>query len=168
MFILSEILPKDDTRKPVPIETMFLLSMLPNTPAPPVKIIQPEVPSAITPTITTAPVVVTPPEPPMIQPETPADILKAIGQALACGANSFEYLTQGQRDHCPHEPWIAKKLPNGTIVLDAPTRQPEQAEIHLNGADQMRHDMMTGPACPVLQQAPCLHDVITGNNMKPF
>ena len=168
MFILSEILPKDDTRKPLPIETMFLLSMLPNTPAPPVKIIKPEVPNATAPIITTAPVVVTPPEPPMIQPETPADILRAIGQALACGANSFEYLTQGQRDHCPHEPWIPKKLPNGTIVLDAPPKTAEQPTVHITGAEQMRKDLQTGPACPILQQAPCLHDVITGNNMKPF
>ncbi len=71
---------------------MFLLSMLPNITAPQVKIIKPEVPSAIAPIITTAPVVVAPPEPPMIQPQTPADILRAIGQALACSANSFENL----------------------------------------------------------------------------
>ena len=75
LFVVSEMLPQDDTSRPLPIETMFLLSMLPNMPAPPVRIIKPEVPSAIAPVITVAPVVVAPPEPPMIEPQTPADIL---------------------------------------------------------------------------------------------
>jgi hypothetical protein len=172
MFIMSEFLPADQLRKPSPIETMFLLAMRSNMPAPPIKIIKPEVPTATVPTFTTAPLVVVPmPEPPMIQPETPADILKAIGEALACSANSFENLTESAREHCRHPAWQARQQPDGTLVLDTPSKLPaqqQQAQIHLNGADQMRHDMETGPACPVLQQAPCLHDVITGNNMKPF
>jgi hypothetical protein len=168
LFVMSEILPDQETRHTLPIETMFLLSMLPNTHAPQVKIIKPEVPNATVPVITTAPLVVVPlEEPPMIQPETPADILKSIGEALACGANSFEYLTQAQRNHCPHQPWLGRRLPDGVIVLDAPPKAAEEPTLHMSGAEQLRHDLQTGPACPILQQAPCLHDVLTGANMKP-
>jgi hypothetical protein len=167
LFVMSEILPQDETHKTMPIETMFLLSMLPNTHAPAVKIIKPEVPDATAPIITTAPLVVVPrEEPPMIQPEAPEDVLRSIGEELACGANSFEYLTQAQRNHCPHQPWLGKKLPNGTIVLDTPPKPADDSTLHMSGAEQLRHDLQTGPACPILQQAPCLHDAVTGANMK--
>ncbi len=59
-------------------------------------------------------------------------------------------------------------MPDGTIVLEAPPKLAAQPTIHMSGADQLRKDLQTGPPCPILQQAPCLHDVITGNNMKPF
>ena len=64
-------------------------------------------------------IVVPPPNPDQAMPQTPADILKAIGEALSCGAENFENLTQTERARCKREPWVAHKLPNGTIVLEA-------------------------------------------------
>lgn len=159
LFVMSEFVPQDRERRPTMIETMFLLSMLPSEDAPQIKVIKPEVPSATAPIFTTAPVIVQRPEPPMIKPETPADILRSIGEALACGANSYEELTPVARSHCVHEPWIPREAADGTIVLEGPARPVVQGELHLSGAEQMRHDMQTGPNCPILVNTPCLRDM---------
>ena len=104
-----------------PAETMLDLTQLrPRGQAPPVVLIRPIVPRAAPPEISNAPVVVVPPLPPnaqVVPPKTPAEILKAIGEALSCGAENFENLTQAERSRCKHEPWIARKMPDGTIVL---------------------------------------------------
>ena len=159
LFVMSEFAPKDRERHPTMIETMFLLSMMPKEDVPPIKVIKPEVPSATVPIFTTAPQIVMQPEPPMIQPQTPADILRSIGQALACSANSYEELTPAARARCVHEPWIPRQEADGTIVLEGPPRPVPQAEFHLSGAEQLRHDMQTGPHCPILINTPCLRDM---------
>ena len=159
LFVMSEFVAQDRLRHPSAIETMFLLSMLPKVSAPPVKIIRPQEPSAIAPVFTTAPLIVLPPEPPMIKPETPADILRSIGEALACSANTYEELTQAARAHCVHEPWLPRRAADGTIVLEAPARAAAQPELHMTGAEQMRHDLQTGPNCPILVNTPCLRDM---------
>jgi hypothetical protein len=145
-----------------PVETILDLTRLPRGLAPPVPLVRPEVPRATAPIITTAPVIVVPPpNPDQTMPKTPADILKAIGEALSCGAENFENLTQAERARCKHEPWIARKLPNGTIVLEAANPSPfaPPPAPKLSGADALRRQTQTAPPCPIMLNTPCLENV---------
>lgn len=149
-------------RKPG-VETILDLSPAPRSAAPPVQLIQPIVPRASAPEITTAPVIVVPPPPnseaPPV-PQSPTDILKAIGEALSCGAENFENLTQAERSRCRHEPWIARKLPNGTIVLEAAAPSPfaPAPAPKISGAEAMRRQMETAPpGCSLVTNTPCVN-----------
>jgi hypothetical protein len=145
-------------------ELILDISQAPRSAAPPVQLIEPIVPRASAPEVTTAPVIVVPPPPPNSQapplPQAPADILKAIGEALSCGAENFENLTQAERNRCKREPWIARKLPNGTIVLEAAAPSPfapAPTVPKISGADALRHDMQTAPPCPIMvSNVPCM------------
>jgi len=145
-----------------PAETILDLTRLPKGEAPPIRFIQPVVPRAAAPEVTTAPVIVLPPPPnsQIAPPQTPADILKAIGEALSCGAENFENLTQAERNRCKHEPWIARRLPNGTIVLEASATQPfaPLPVPKISGAEALRHEMQTAPPCPIMvSNVPCMN-----------
>jgi hypothetical protein len=145
-----------------PAETILELSRLSKGEAPPIRLIQPVVPRASAPEVTTAPVIVVPPPPnsQIAPPQTPADILKAIGEALSCGAENFENLTQAERNRCKHEPWLARRLPNGTIVLEAAAPQPfaPLPVPKISGAEALRHEMQTAPPCPImLANVPCMN-----------
>ena len=144
-------------------ELILDLSQATRSAAPPIRLIEPIVPRASAPEVTTAPVIVVPPPPPNSQapplPQAPADILKAIGEALSCGAENFENLTQTERARCKREPWVAHKLPNGTIVLEAANPSiyaPPPALPKLSGADAMRHQLQTAPPCPIMLNVPCV------------
>ncbi len=142
-----------------PVETILDLIKLPAGQAPPVRMIQPIVPHAEEPKITTAPVIVVPlPNPDQAIPQTPADILKAIGEALSCGAENFENLTQTERARCRREPWVARRRPDGTIVLEAANPSPfaPPAEFKLSGADALRRQLQTAPPCPIMLNIPCV------------
>ena len=145
-----------------PAETILDLSRSAKGEAPPIRLIQPIVPRASAPEVTTAPVIVVPPPPnsQIAPPQTPADILKAIGEALSCGAENFENLTQTERNRCRRQPWIARKLPNGTIVLEAAAPQPfaPAPVAKISGAEALRHEMQTAPPCPImLANVPCMN-----------
>jgi hypothetical protein len=107
------------------------------------------------------------PKPPVIEqenaPATPGDVLKSIGQALACGASNFEYLNKAQQARCPRQPWMAARRPDGTIVLDAPSKVP-LPQLHLTGAEELGRQMQTNSGCPIMLNTPCLDDMFTGNN----
>lgn len=157
-FILDQYRMSRLTLKP-PTETILDLTKLPQGQSPPIRMIQPEIPHASEPKITTAPVIVVPPpNPDQAMPQTPADILKAIGEALSCGAENFENLTQAERARCKREPWVARKLPNGTIVLEAANPSPfaPPPEPKFSGADALRRQMQTAPPCPIMLNVPCL------------
>jgi len=146
-----------------PVETMLdLTKMRPQGQAPPVVLIRPIVPRAAPPVISNAPVIVVPP-PPNVQvapPKTPAEILKAIGEALSCGAENFENLTQAERNRCRHEPWIARKLPNGTIVLEAAAPSPfaPVPVPKISGGEALRREMQTAPSgCSLVTNVPCVN-----------
>jgi hypothetical protein len=145
-----------------PAETILDLSRLAKGEAPPIRLIQPVVPRASAPEVTTAPVIVVPPPPnsQIAPPQTPADILKAIGEALSCGAENFENLTQTERNRCKHEPWLARRLPNGTIVLEAAAPQPfaPAPVAKISGAEALRHEMQTAPGCSIMvSNVPCMN-----------
>jgi hypothetical protein len=100
---------------------------------------------------------------------TPGDILGAVGQNLACSAGNWEHLTGPERANCRREPWIARKLPNGNLVMVPASQLPRLKEPPPDGAftfntggDRILHDLHTGQTagqggCPILQQMPCLH-----------
>lgn len=169
MFTVQFIQEQRVGRKGV-IETILDLSLLRSPNAPPVTLIMPQFRPNAPPEVSTAPITIPPVLPPPQDQNAPAssgDVLKAIGEALACGAANFENLTDQQRARCRHQPWLARKLPDGTIVMEAPPRQ-TQPELHISGADQMRHDMQVAPPCPILLQVPCVDDIIHGRSSKPF
>jgi hypothetical protein len=161
LLILDQYRQSRFTLKPS-VETILDLTRLPRGLAPPVPLVRPQVPRATAPIITTAPVIVVPPpNPEQAMPKTPADILKAIGEALSCGAENFENLTQAERARCKHEPWIARRLPNGTIVLEAANPSPfaPAPAPKLSGADALRRQTQTAPPCPIMLNTPCLENV---------
>jgi hypothetical protein len=102
------------------------------------------------------------PKPPVIEeqqdnaPAKPGDVLKSIGQAIACGASNFEYLNKAQQARCPRQPWMAARRPDGTIVLDAPSKAPP-VQLQMTGADQLRKQAQTENPCPIMVNTPCLH-----------
>ena len=157
-------------RRP-PLETMLLLPALNGKNAPEVHMVRPEVPSEAEPEIVTAPITIPkPPPPPPNQaerPATPGDVLKAVGEALSCGAGSFETLTPAERARCRHEPWLARRAPNGALVMQptlAPRLAEPQPEFHLSGADAQRRALETAPTgCPVLLNIPCLAKLPSNN-----
>ena len=152
------------------IETILDLSLLRSPNAPPVVLILPQYRPNAPPQVSTAPVTIPPIQPPpqdQNAPAAPGDVLKAIGEALSCGASNFENLTDQQRARCRHQPWLGRKLPDGTIVLEAPPKQ-AQPEFQLSGADQMRRDMAAPKPCPIVVQIPCVDDIIHGRSSKPF
>lgn len=93
------------------------------------------------------------------QPQT--DIMQAIGKELACGAGSYENLSQAQREACRRQPWKFKKNGKGVIVLDVSPR-PEGDSI--SGADQAIHTLQTNDPCLVAgnTHSECIHKNIFG------
>ncbi len=161
LFVLSQYREARLTLRHRELETILDLTKFPAMPAPPVRLIKPQVPTAKEPTINTAPVIVVPPDnPDLAVPKTPADILKAIGEALSCGAENFENLTQAERARCKREPWVARKLPNGTIVLEAnaQSRFAPPPVPKLSGADAMRRQMQQAPGCNIMLNIPCVQN----------
>jgi hypothetical protein len=139
-------------------ELILDLSLLHGQNAPPVNLIKPDVVDQTAPEINIAPITIPPPKPNIIQPHapaTPGDVLNALGQALACGANNFEYLNQAQRERCRRIPWHGLRLPNGAIVLEAPPRL-NLTPPPVTGAEALRRRMQTAPPCPMILNTPCM------------
>lgn len=147
------------------VESILDLTLLNRSNAPRVDVIRPE--EAKEPDLSAKPLTIIP-KPPVIEeqqnaPASPGDVLKSIGQALACGASNFEYLNKAQQARCPRQPWMAARRPDGTIVLDAPSKVPVP-QLHLTGAEQVGKQMRQNSGCPIMINAPCLDDMFTGNN----
>ena len=153
-----------------PIETMLDLSLLHRNNAPQVDLIKPDVQNNDH-DISAKPLTVVPKPPviPEMKPPTPApgDILGSVGNYLACGASSFEYLNQSQQGRCTHIPWTAVQLPNGALVLNAlPRLVIQDTNARPTGSEALRQQMQTNPGCPVMLNTPCLSDMFTGNNSR--
>ena len=99
------------------------------------------------------PVVVTP-------EETEKDALRALGIALACGASRYEYLSATERKLCPHKPWNMPK--NRNIAIVPPPAPPA---LVLTGAEAAAKLRAQAPACPILQNTPCLDKVINPSGL---
>ena len=101
---------------------------------------------------------------PITLPPSPdaIDLGLALGRALACGANSFEYLTPQGRASCRRIPWNYTYARDGTIILDTQYKRPEPKPTP---ADVLAHERYTAPSCPeyVDPNAPCISSIIGGH-----
>jgi hypothetical protein len=122
-------------------------------------------PSPAKESVSTAPTTIVPPK--IIRPEeeesNAIDWGLAIGRSLACGANSYEYLTPQGRSACLHRPWNFVYDRYGNIVLEASMR-PVQEEKPRN-SDIQAHERNTAPECPknIDPNAPCISGIIGGH-----
>ena len=152
------------------IETMLDLTLLHRNNAPPLTVIKPDVENQQDNDLSAKPLTVIPPMPviPKLDPAAPTlgVVLNGIGEFLACGASSFEYLNAAQQARCPRQPWQGLQLPNGTIVLNALPRAIIQQQPQFTGAEAMNRQMQTNSGCPILLNTPCLQDMFTGNNSR--
>jgi hypothetical protein len=150
------------------VETILDLTLLHRNNAPPLALIQPDIQNEKDKDISAKPLTIIP-EPPVIAIAPPApsvgDLLGAVGQFLACGASSFEYLNPAQQARCPRQPWQGVQLPNGIIVLN-PLPQPliQTAQPSFTGAEALNRQMRQNSGCPIMINMPCLQDMFTGNN----
>ncbi|MDE2184569.1 MAG: hypothetical protein KGJ78_16235 [Alphaproteobacteria bacterium] len=93
------------------------------------------------------------------------DLGLALGQSLACGANSFEYLTPAQRMACKHQPWHFVYDKDGYIVLDASPR-PEIAQERPRPSDVQAHERNTADPCLIAKQSgtECIDKMLFGDH----
>ena len=149
--------------RPVPKEAILLLPPLqkdqrtkPAFPVVPVPTVRPV---NIPPTI---PIITAPPPPSTTQ--KPGDVMQAIGRDLACGAGSYENLSQPQREACRRQPWRFKKNAKGVIVMDkslsaAPPDEP------ITGVDAQTQIGRTTDPCVAAgnTHSECIHKTILGH-----
>lgn len=107
-------------------------------------------------------VTITQPPPPPSTTQKPGDVLEAIGRELACGAGSYEKLSQAQREACRRQPWKFKKNAKGVIVLDVAPRPQEDDSI--SGNDAEIRTLQTSDPCLAAgnSHSECIHKDIFG------
>ena len=152
------------------VETILDLSILNRNNAPKVTLVRPDNEKDDK-DISAKPLTVIPPVPviPKMEPAAPTagDILAGIGQFLACGASSFEYLNPLQQLNCRRIPWQAMQMPNGSLVLSPlPQLVIQQTAPQFGGAQAQLHQSQTGSGCPIMLNGPCMSDLFTGNNSR--
>ena len=86
-----------------------------------------------------------------------------LGAAIACGAGSFEYLTEEGQRRCRHQPWHFTYDRHGYLVMDARNLPPPAKKPHRGSA--LEKERYTPDPCPknVDPNAPCLDRIIRGN-----
>jgi hypothetical protein len=144
-------------RKPEPREVLLLLPPLSSQTRP----IRPTTPLPQSRPETTPPSVTITLPPPPTTTQKPGDVMQAIGKELACGAGSYENLTQAQREACKRQPWRFKKNAKGVIVLDA---LPPPPPASLSGAEEETHIQQTTDPCVAAgnTHSECIHKTIFG------
>ena len=152
------------------IETIMDLSLMHRNNAPEVALIRPDVEKSNERDLSAKPLTVIPPVPviPELEPAAPTkgDILNMVGQFLACGASSFEYLNSAQQVRCQRQPWQAVLLPNGSLVMNALPQLIIQPQPQFVGADALARQLRTGSGCSIMVNTPCLDDIFSGNNSR--
>jgi hypothetical protein len=88
---------------------------------------------------------------------------QALGAAIACGAGSFEYLTEEGQRRCRHRPWHFTYDRYGYLVMDARNLPPPAKKPHRGSV--LEKERYTPDRCPknVDPNAPCLDRIIRGN-----
>ena len=112
------------------------------------------------PKVYTLPITLPPPSP----NNAITDPALALGRALACEANSFEYLTPEGRANCRRIPWNYRYDKDGMIVLDTHYKPPEPKPT---AADIMAHERNTADPCAIAKMSgtECIDKVIYGNHL---
>lgn len=124
----------------------------------------------VVPVPTTRPVNIPPtiplvaPPPPQNTIQKPGDVMQAIGRELACGAGSYENLSQAAREACRRQPWHFKKNAKGVIVLDVNKQPEQQPETSISGVDQAIKTLDTSDPCLAAgnTHSECIHKNIFG------
>lgn len=158
LLIKAEILPRERTiPRALPPLLWLLLPRAPNAPSLAVPHKGKELPREAPMTYIT-PLVKQPP------PEEAINPAWALGQALACGASNFAYLTPEARSLCKRPPWHYKYDRDGYIVLDTTQQRRPQEEEKLRPGDIQAQERNTAPVCPTYidPNAPCLSRIIHG------
>jgi hypothetical protein len=127
---------------------------------------RPAFPSVIIPSdrpVNIPPTIILAAPPPPSTSEKSGDILQAIGREIACGAGSYENLSQTQREACKRQPWHFKKNNKGEIVLDRTTTTPPQEEP-VTGIDVTSQVQKTSDPCVAAgsTHSECAHKTIFG------
>ena len=149
-------------RARLPAEAPLLWLLLPKAPGAP-KIVpqhsQKELSSETPPMIYSLPITLPP------SPNAITDFGLALGQALACGANSFEYLSPQAQARCKRVPWHYTYDRYGTIVLDTQYKPREPEQHKTSGAEALAHERNTADPCLAAKAAgvECIDKIITGN-----
>lgn len=170
-FIYSSRMPLIERIRATVPEAIWIL--MPKPPAPPKPQVEtPPAPEEILP----LPQIIAPITVPTIrtrpQAQAPTGDLSGVGRALACGASSYEYLTAQQREGCRRRPWDFVRKADGTLVLLGPEKPPPPPPTTFSAGDLMRHEQQTAPPCPMLQNVPCLgnilpnHDPVTNGSLS--
>lgn len=157
LLIYSEWLPGLHMRRPSEAPLLWLLlPPTPGVPKPEPKRPTPNEATTEAPAIYTLPIIRLPPPP----PNAITDPALALGQALACGANSYEYLSPLGRANCKRRPWNFTYDQYGDIVLNTRFQRPPP-EPKPSSADIMARQRIEGPTCPenVDPNAPCLDKI---------
>lgn len=147
------------THRSIPRELVLLLPALPN--AKPQRL-PPPAQSSARPVPMPPPATITLPPPPPAETQKPGDIMEAIGRDIACGAGSYEKLSQTQREACKRHPWHYKKNAKGVIVLDV--SPPQQPDDSIPGNDAEIHTLQTNDPCLAAgnTHSECIHKQIFG------
>jgi hypothetical protein len=157
VFVISERIPI--VRHVVqPIETILILTPQQQRaplPPPPKRILVAPTPEIVEP-IHIPPIVAPPPEP--TEQTKEQNVLREIGQAIACGASRYEYLSPAERRLCKRIPW---KMPPDKNLAIAPPPPPPIGQ--LTGAEAEARFRATARPCPILQNTPCIDKVIYGD-----
>lgn len=113
------------------------------------------------PTVQLPPTITLPPPKPDTTTRPSTDVMQAIGKELACGAGSYEHLSQSDREECKRHPWKYKKNAKGVIVLDVTKPLPDEP---VAGADAELHIQQTQDPCLAAgnTHSECIHKTIFG------
>jgi hypothetical protein len=144
-----------------PKETILILQPPPGQkkalpfPPPPLPTIRP--PEIAPPTTITLP----PPQPQQ-KSQPKSGTIEDFGRELACGAGSYENLTQAEREACKRQPWHFKKDSHGVIVMD---HAPQPEDTQLSGAEEERHEIEQSNPCVAAgaTHSECIHKSIFGH-----
>lgn len=93
------------------------------------------------------------------------DLGLALGRSLACGANSFEYLTSRQREACLHQPWHFVYDRYGNIVLDAQPRVVEEEKPRPSDLQARQRNTADPCAIAKMSHTECIDRVIYGDHL---
>jgi hypothetical protein len=156
LLVISQRMPHVPRVK-LPVEITLRLLPLPQTAAPPVIMATPHPKKKDEAVIEqrTAPITLPPPAPSEKAP--PVDIMRALGVALACGASHYEYLPPAEKKLCRHPPWT---MPQDRNLAVLPPPPPPLGQM--SGAEAAARQRQTAAPCPILQNTPCIDEVIYG------
>jgi hypothetical protein len=92
------------------------------------------------------------------------DFGMSLGEALACGAGSFEYLTPQAQLRCRHTPWHYAYDGYGNLILRTAEMPPPARDDRMRGTDARAAERNTADPCLAAKgtQTECIDKIIFG------